>query len=146
MATTKDIIADFEAWQTKLFQTLVKATKAANAIPAGDVSFYKTLDRDFANNMKEASASTLDMCNGILRQAGGQSVEELKDGDDMKDRFDIIVDVVDNMLEKVVCLGRKILVSLFLAVWYSWYLSGMKALHTHQTDYTSLCLIGCCYG
>ncbi|KAG9070024.1 exosome nuclease subunit [Linnemannia hyalina] len=101
MATTKDIIADFEAWQTKLFQTLVKATKAANAIPAGDVSFYKTLDRDFANNMKEASASTLDMCNGILRQAGGQSVEELKDGDDMKDRFDIIVDVVDNMLEKV---------------------------------------------
>ncbi|OAQ33436.1 hypothetical protein K457DRAFT_107077 [Linnemannia elongata AG-77] len=101
MATTKDIIADFEAWQTKLFQTLVKATKAANAIPAGDVSFYKTLDRDFANNMKEASASTLDMCNGILRQAGGQSVEELKDGDDMKDRFDIVVDVVDNMLEKV---------------------------------------------
>ncbi|KAF9121536.1 exosome nuclease subunit [Mortierella sp. 14UC] len=101
MATTKDIIADFETWQTKLFQTLVKATKAANAIPAGDVSFYKTLDRDFAANMKDASASTLDMCNGILRQAGGQSVEELKDGDDMKDRFDIVVDVVDNMLEKV---------------------------------------------
>ncbi|KAG0276068.1 exosome nuclease subunit [Linnemannia exigua] len=101
MATTKDIIADFEAWQTKLFQTLVKATKAANAIPAGDVSFYKTLDRDFAANMKDASASTLDMCNGILRQAGGQGVEELKDGDDMKDRFDIVVDVVDNMLEKV---------------------------------------------
>ncbi|KAG0207040.1 exosome nuclease subunit [Mortierella sp. NVP41] len=101
MATTKDIIADFEAWQTKLFQTLVKATKAANAIPAGDVSFYKTLDREFAANMEETSNSTLEMCNGILRQAGGQGVEELKDADDMKDRFDIVVDVVDNMLEKV---------------------------------------------
>ncbi|KAF9930774.1 exosome nuclease subunit [Linnemannia zychae] len=101
MATTKEIIADFDAWQTKLFQTLVKATKAANAIPAGDVSFYKTLDRDFADNMKTASTMTLDMCNGLLRQASGQTAEELSDADDMKDRFDIIVDVVDNMLEKV---------------------------------------------
>jgi hypothetical protein len=145
MATTKDIIADFEAWQTKLFQTLVKATKAANAIPAGDVSFYKTLDRDFANNMKEASASTLDMCNGILRQAGGQSVEELKDGDDMKDRFDIVVDVVDNMLEKVVSklrLRGAPLSSLNLS--RKSYI--LEALHTHQKDYDFVFSIGCCHG
>jgi exosome complex exonuclease RRP6 len=102
--STKSILADFEAWQTTLFSTLVKATKAANAIPAGDVSFYRSLDRDFAAKMDEASASTLELCNGLLRQAGGDEVEELRDGDDIKERFDIVVDVVDNILEKVVCI------------------------------------------
>ncbi|KAF9116697.1 exosome nuclease subunit [Mortierella sp. AM989] len=98
---THSIVADFEAWQTALFATLVKATKAANAIPANDVSFYKTLDRSFAANMEDVSTTSIDLCNGLLRQAGGSEVEELKDGDDVNDRFDIITDTVDNMLEKV---------------------------------------------
>ncbi|KAI1310556.1 exosome nuclease subunit [Mortierella claussenii] len=98
---TNSIVADFEAWQTALFSALVKATKAANAIPAGDVNFYRTLDRSFAADMDDASTATLDLCNGLLQQAGGSAVEELKDADDMTDRFDIITDVVDNMLEKV---------------------------------------------
>ena len=101
MATT-DIVADFEAWQTSLFAALVKATKAANAIPAGDVIFYRSLDRSFADNMSDASTATLDLCNGLLRQAGGPGAEQLNDSDDVNDRFDIVVDIVDNMLEKVV--------------------------------------------
>ncbi|KAF9189342.1 exosome nuclease subunit [Haplosporangium sp. Z 767] len=101
MTSKSSIVDDFDAWQSALFSTLVKATKAANAIPANDVSFYRTLDHSFSVNMDDASAATLDLCNGLLQQAGGVEVEELKEADDMKDRFDIIVDVVDNMLEKV---------------------------------------------
>ncbi|KAG0325020.1 exosome nuclease subunit [Dissophora globulifera] len=101
MATNNDIVADFEAWQTALFAALVQATKAANAIPAGDVSFYRTLDRTFAADMDEASTSTLDLCNRLLRQAGGPVARQLKDSDDVSDHFSIVVDVVDNMLEKV---------------------------------------------
>ncbi|KAG0351954.1 hypothetical protein BC939DRAFT_415295 [Gamsiella multidivaricata] len=98
---TNNIVADFETWQTSLFGILVKATRAANAIPASDVSFYKTLDHSFAENMNDASTATLDLCNGLLRQAAGHQTEQLKDGDDVADRYDIIVDAVDNMLEKV---------------------------------------------
>jgi len=103
--STKSILAEFDTWQNSLFATLVKATKAANAIPAGDVSFYRSLDREFARKMDEASASTLELCNGLLKQAGGVEVEELREGDDIKERFDIVVDVVDNVLEKVVCFS-----------------------------------------
>ncbi|KAG0041988.1 exosome nuclease subunit [Gryganskiella cystojenkinii] len=99
--STNNILNDFEAWQNTLFQTLVKATKAANAIPANDVSFYRTLDRDFASKMEEASVSTLHLCNGLLRQASAGEAERLNDGDDIKERFEIVVDVIDNMLEKV---------------------------------------------
>jgi len=98
---TSSIVADFEAWQGALFSTLVKATKAANAIPAGDVSFYRTLDRAFAVNMDDASNATLELCNGLLHQAGGPEGELLNDSDDFKDRFHLITDVVDNLLEKV---------------------------------------------
>ncbi|KAI8599802.1 ribonuclease H-like domain-containing protein, partial [Dissophora ornata] len=98
---TSNIVADFKAWQEALFMALVKATKASNAIPAGDVSFYRTLDRSFAANMDDASTATLDLCNGLLRQAGGFPAGQLKDSDDVKDRFEIVVDVVDNLLEKV---------------------------------------------
>ena len=101
---TSNIVADFEAWQSALFSTLVKATKAANAIPAGDVSFYRTLDRAFAVNMDDASNATLELCNGLLHQAGGPEGEVLNDSDDFKDRFHLITDVVDNLLEKVVCV------------------------------------------
>lgn len=100
MATT-NIVADFDAWQTELFATLVKATKASNAIPVSDVSFYRTLDPSFTSDMNEASDVTLDLCNSLLQQAGG-SLERLRDHEDVSDRFDIVVDVVDNMLEKVV--------------------------------------------
>ncbi|KAF9936813.1 exosome nuclease subunit [Mortierella alpina] len=96
-----NIVADFEAWQGALFSTLVKATKAANAIPAGDVSFYRTLDRAFAVNMDDASNATLELCNGLLQQAGGPEGEVLNDSDDFKDRFHLITDAVDNLLEKV---------------------------------------------
>ncbi|KAF9199678.1 exosome nuclease subunit [Haplosporangium sp. Z 27] len=101
MATTQNIVANFEEWQKALFSTLVKATKAANAIPVNDVSFYRTLDRSFAENMDDVSTTSIDLCNGLMQQAGGSAVEELKDGDDVNDRFDIITDIVDNMLEKV---------------------------------------------
>lgn len=103
MATT-NIVADFDAWQTELFAALVKATKASNAVPASDVSFYRTLDHSFASDMNEVSGITLDLCNRLLRQAGGSSAEQLEDHEDVKDRFHVVVDVVDNMLEKVVRL------------------------------------------
>ncbi|KAG0229131.1 ribonuclease H-like domain-containing protein [Mortierella sp. GBAus27b] len=98
---TANILADFDAWQTELFATLVKATKASNALPGGDVSFYKTLDPSFAADMNEASGVTLDLCNKLLLQAGGPSVDLLGDHEDVDDRFHVVVDVVDNMLEKV---------------------------------------------
>ncbi|KAG0006872.1 exosome nuclease subunit, partial [Modicella reniformis] len=100
MATT-NIVADFDAWQAALFAVLIKATKASNAVPAGDVAFYRTLDRSFASDMNEASSTTLDLCNRLLQQASGSTAEQLVNGDDVNDRFDIVVDVVDNMLEKV---------------------------------------------
>ncbi|KAF9435230.1 exosome nuclease subunit [Entomortierella beljakovae] len=98
---SSNILTDFDAWQAALFATLVKATKAANAIPASDVTFYRTFDRTFASDMEDISISTLDMCNELMRQAGGPSTVELKDSDDVNDSFDIVTDVVDNMLEKV---------------------------------------------
>ncbi|KAF9918488.1 exosome nuclease subunit [Lobosporangium transversale] len=95
------IVADFETWQTSLFAALVKATKASKAMSPDDVAFYRTLNPSFATNMEDVSSATLDLCNGLLIQAGGQSAEVLNDADDFTDRFNIITDVVDNMLEKV---------------------------------------------
>ncbi|KAF9425478.1 exosome nuclease subunit [Podila epigama] len=97
----KELLADFDTWQNTLLSTLVKATKAANAIPANDVSFYRSLDRNFATNMNDASSASLDLCNQLLGQASNSTAEVLMDGDDVRDRFDIISDVIDNLLEKV---------------------------------------------
>ncbi|KAF9581222.1 exosome nuclease subunit [Lunasporangiospora selenospora] len=104
---TNQILSDFEGWQKSLFSTLVRASKAANAIPADDVSFYRSLDQSFAANMDDVASASLDMCNGLLYQAGGSAVQRLNDKDDVKDRFDVIVDVVDNLLEKVVPILTK---------------------------------------
>ncbi|KAG0266773.1 exosome nuclease subunit [Actinomortierella ambigua] len=99
MANT--ILADIDGWQKKLFGALVIATKAANAIPPRDVLFYKSLDKDFAANMTDASVASLALCNNLLVQASGPGGEKIKDGEEMIDRFDIITEVVDNLLEKV---------------------------------------------
>ncbi|KAG0238407.1 exosome nuclease subunit [Actinomortierella wolfii] len=95
------ILADIEGWQKKLFGALVIATKAANAIPPRDVQFYKSLDKDFAANMTDASTASLALINGLLAQTSGPSGEKIKDTEEMTDRFDIITEVVDNLLEKV---------------------------------------------
>ncbi|KAG0328147.1 exosome nuclease subunit [Podila humilis] len=97
----KEILEDFDGWQKALVETLMKATRAANAIPAADVPFYRAIDRDFKADMDEASSMTLSLCDILLQQASNSTAKVLSDPDDLIERFDIVSGVMDDVLEKV---------------------------------------------
>ncbi|RUP43971.1 ribonuclease H-like domain-containing protein [Jimgerdemannia flammicorona] len=104
-----DPITNYAEYERSLLRALVATTKAVNALPLGDLAFYKSLDRTFAEELAICADKALYISNRLVQYAGGDAIqtEEFKDVDDLIDRYGEVIDVVDNLLEKTdVCLDE----------------------------------------
>ncbi|KAI8061041.1 ribonuclease H-like domain-containing protein [Gongronella butleri] len=101
-----DPVADFEAYQKSLFRALVSASNAANSIKHEDIGFYRSLDRDFATDLDQASATLLSTANELTNHTAldvghDDTNVNIEDIDDINDRFFGVIDVVDSLFERV---------------------------------------------
>jgi hypothetical protein len=101
-----DPLVDFKGYQTSLFKSLVSATAAVNSIPVGDVGYFRSLDRSFAKELDQATASTLYLGNSLLEQctlnAGIEASTSFEDVDDVVRGYGSVIDVCDSLLDKAV--------------------------------------------
>lgn len=105
---TKDGFNDYNAG---LQAAALKATKHSAGLPS-DVAFYKSIDKDFANNLDACSDRALSLVNRLLslastadssRSGKGKGKARLEDQDDLVDRFEsTIVESMDQLLERAV--------------------------------------------
>ncbi|KAJ3192132.1 exosome nuclease subunit [Irineochytrium annulatum] len=93
----------------KVLEQLTTATSASQFLQTKDLPFYKSLSKPFSDKVAASGGRLLALCNtlvGKLAPPGG-GPEPLEDLDDVVDRFDGIVDILDNLLEKAdVCLDE----------------------------------------
>ena len=65
-------ITAFDAYQAHLQKSLITTTKYAHALPAkDDISFQRTLDRNFAQGLDECSVRVLRLLNNLISLAKG---------------------------------------------------------------------------
>lgn len=105
---TKDAFNDYNAG---LQAAALKATKHSAGLPS-DVAFYKSINKDFSNNLDACSDKALSLVNRLLflastadstKSAKGKGKARLEDQDDLVDRFEsIIVESMDQLLERAV--------------------------------------------
>lgn len=97
----------FKEYQESLFKSLVAATNAANALPSDDLGFYRSLDRQFAKDLDTCGSRLLTVANNVVQHCSGDTGAEFMAVDDVDDatfRFNNVIDVVDGLLEKAVCV------------------------------------------
>ena len=102
--------SNFEDYNLKLQASILNPTKHAFALPT-DIKFHKSIDRGFAEEIEACSTKVLSITNKLLTLAtsstanlGGKGKARLiADQDDVVDDFDsVVVDVMDQLLERVV--------------------------------------------
>ncbi|EPQ54765.1 hypothetical protein GLOTRDRAFT_77494 [Gloeophyllum trabeum ATCC 11539] len=101
----------FDEYNLQLQATALKATKLAAALPS-DVSFHRSIDSEFANDLDICSAKVLSLTNALLNMASygesskaggsrGKGKLKLESQDDVVDSFDsLVVDAMDHLLER----------------------------------------------
>ena len=94
----------YPEWQASLLKQLVATTKAASAVGSHDVSFERSIDRQFDSSLRSVTDRLLALSNRLLKFAGSET-EEFEDEDDLEDRWAEIVDVIDGLLERAVSLS-----------------------------------------
>lgn len=70
-----------------------------------ELPFLKASHPEFRDNVSNMSSQVLEMCNRLVKYAAmgtGTEATRFGDVDDVVDRYDGVVDVVDNLLEKAV--------------------------------------------
>ena len=94
----------YPEWQASLLKQLVSTTKAASAVGSHDISFERSIDSKFNSALTSVTDRLLTLSNRLLKFAGSET-DEFEDEDDLEDRWAVIVDVVDGLLERAVfCL------------------------------------------
>ena|SRR2546421_6636247 len=91
----------FPEWQAKLLKQLVQTTKAASAVGSHDVSFERSIDPSFNTNLNAVTDRLLTLSNRLLEFTGLKG-DEFEDEDDLDNRWEEVVDVVDGLLERAV--------------------------------------------
>lgn len=98
----------FTHFQDTLFSRVVATVKTAGAIAASDVSFQRSSDPAFNEGLDEVSARILGLANQLLRAAArGSDIAtppRMRDVDDVENGWGEVVEVVDYLLEKAVCM------------------------------------------
>src|SRR4051812_20736028 len=61
-----DPVSNFKDYSKFLFDALISATKAANAIPLDELPYYKSLDRDFAKSVDACGQQILGVSNALV--------------------------------------------------------------------------------
>ncbi|KAF7726458.1 exosome nuclease subunit [Apophysomyces ossiformis] len=110
MADIPNPAENFKEFQGSLFKALVSATTAATSLPADDLGFYRSLDRDFAKDLDQVGSRLLRLSNQLLQHCAkdtGVDASTFEDIDDVTDRFGGAIDVIDSLFEKAdVCLDE----------------------------------------
>lgn len=91
----------FPEWQAKLLKQLVQTTKAASAVGSHDISFERSIDPSFDANLNAVTDRLLTLSNRLLKFTGLKG-DEFEDEDDLDNRWEEVVDVVDGLLERAV--------------------------------------------
>lgn len=124
--------ASFEDYNLKLQTSILNPTKHAFALPT-DIQFHKSIDRDFAEEIEACSTKVLSITNKLLTLAtnsttnlGGKGkARSIVGQDDVVDDFDsVVVDIMDQLLERVVSGTLQPIASRFSSNWVSGQLSG----------------------
>ena len=86
-----------------VLESIHAAVKRAIPFPsAEDGSFYRTVSAEYREKMDLLSKTLLETANGLLAAAAVDRVRPLNDLADVTDDFDVVVDVLDNIFEKLV--------------------------------------------
>lgn len=103
----------FEAYQVKLQEVAVTATKNSMSLPK-DLSYHRSLDRKFGKRLDACSTRILSLTTRLLEFADAENETEgtsskgkgrckLESEEDVVDRFRfLVVDVMDQLLERAV--------------------------------------------
>ena len=100
----------YPEWQASLLKHLVSTTKAVSAVGGHDITFERSIDREFDSSLTAVTDRLLNLSNRLLKFAGLQE-DEFENEDDLEDRWGDVVDVVDSLLERAVIFqfrGKKI--------------------------------------
>jgi exosome complex exonuclease RRP6 len=92
---------EYPEWQGNLLKLLVATTKSASTIASHDISFERSVDKDFNDSWLSVTNRLLGLSNRLLEYTGSQ-VEGFEDEDDLDNRWYSVIDVVDSLLEKAV--------------------------------------------
>ncbi len=109
------MVPDFDHINAHLPGAALKATRNAALLPA-DISFHKTMDQDFAQDLDEFSSKVLSITNRLLElsstiDSAGKGKAKLESQDDVLDSFEsCVVDRIDLLLERVVSHNPQITV------------------------------------
>ncbi|KAJ1968190.1 exosome nuclease subunit [Dispira parvispora] len=94
-------LQQFDAFSKNLFTSLVRLTKACNKIPTRDLSFYRTMDGDFSDQLDVATADLLKLGNRVAGCAATEPIRNFQTVEDVTGDYQAITDVTDNLLERV---------------------------------------------
>ena len=98
-----DITADFKAFQDKVQQSLVNATKTAGQLSAEDLSFHRSSSHKLSKSLDAQNTRLLQLTNRLLKAATKDTQitpPKLRNQEDVEDKWRSTVDVIDDLLEK----------------------------------------------
>jgi hypothetical protein len=85
----------------QILSALTKTTTQTQFLGTKDLPFYKSSSRKVRQSLKKSGSSLLNLCNALLEKSSF-NLDPFEELDDVVDRFDGIIDVVDTLLERVV--------------------------------------------
>jgi beta-lactam-binding protein with PASTA domain len=127
----------FSEYQAALQSAVLAPTRAAHSLPeASDVGFFRSLKREFGQDLDAVSEKTLDLANSLLQlvkasesTGRGNSGRVLSDQDSVLDRYNSsVAEVVDRLLDRAV----SVFLSLLLVYFFSKVLGGLCVGHLHR--------------
>lgn len=102
----------FDELNVDLQSAALNSTKLAAALPA-DISFHRSVDRDYARTIEACSEKALSLTNRLLclvsdadpaRSSRAKGKRKLEDQEDVVDKFHtVVIDVLDQLFERGVC-------------------------------------------
>ena len=109
--------AGFNDYNTNLQATALKATRLSAALPS-DIGFYRSVDKTLAKDIDSCKAKVLSLTNKLLDLASSNNDAESRarkrprlENEDITDDFHgIIVDLMDQLLEKSVSSMQHIVI------------------------------------
>jgi len=93
--------------QDQLLAAVMATVKTSAGIAAEDVDFHRASNSEFGPFLDDSSERILAITNRLLASAtcgSDISVPELKEPDDVESHWTKIVEVIDGLLEKAVCV------------------------------------------
>jgi len=85
-----------------IFEKLIESTKLANELPSSDDFAYYNTFKPFRGQVQVVGKKILDLANKFLRHRKPKG-DVLENIDDVTESYDSVVDLMDEIVEDVVC-------------------------------------------